>query len=352
MLRGYLSGLFMVRLLGSLLGLAAILQLLNLLDRASVVIERGGLAGIGHYIALRLPSLIAEMIPLAALIGATLTFLRLSGSLEMVAMRASGLSVLQILRVLLPVCLLVSATQFVLQTEVTPRTERAFAEWWFRTTPTPGGDPAPARLWLRSYGDLAAIDRVSLDGTHLEGLMIVQRSATGSLSARLDARSARHQDGHWTLHDVRVARPNSNRVETRLTLDWPHGPAPANMIELARPVGATTLGRLVATLNGHWVGARNLAFYWTQLNRVLASLFDPVLMMLLAAPILLASSRSGHGGLSAMLGLAFGLGYLVLAGLLGALGNAGILSPPIAGWAATVLFATLGFVRLLQSEEG
>lgn len=359
MLRRYLSGLFVARLLGSLLGLVSILQLLNLLDRAGAIIERGGLAGIGRYTALRLPSLVAEMIPLAVLIGAVLTFLRLSGSLEMVAMRASGLSLLQVLRALAPVCLLVSATQFALRTEVAPRTERALAEWWFRTAPssegnvapTPGGDPAPARLWLRSRGDLAAVDRVSSDGTRLEGITVVQRSA-GSLVARLDARSAQYQDGRWTLHDVRIARPGENAAETRPALDWPHGPAPANMVELARPVEAMTLGRLIDTLRGDWVGARGPAFYRTQLQGVLAATLDPVLMVLLAAPVLLAPPRSGGGGLPAAASLALGLGYLVLAGLLGALGNAGTLPPAAAGWASAALFAAIGCARVLQADDG
>ena len=53
----------------------------------------------------------------------------------------------------------------------------------------------------------------------------------------------------------------------------------------------------------------------------------------------------------AAVGLALGLGYLVAAGLLGALGEAAVLPPVLAAWTAPFLFAVAG-VLLLQREEG
>ena len=350
MLRRYLSALFLTRFLGSLLGLTAILQLLDLLDKTSGILARGGILDIGRFIGLRLPSLLSEMVPLAVLIGAMLTFMRLAGSLEMTALRAAGLSLWQVLRYLLPACLLLAAFQLVLLTEVSPRTERAFADWWARTAPFDANEPAPARLWLRAHGDVAAIDRVSLDGRRLDGLLIVQRSAMGDLAARLDARTALYADGHWVLHDVRVASPS--RVDTAMqpSLDWQHGPLPANMVELAQPVEQQTIGHLIGTLKGDWIGARGRSFYMTQLDGLLASLFDPLLMLLLTAPVLLAPPRSGAGAWPIAKVLVLGLGYLVTSGLLGALGNAGTLPPIVAGWAATLLFGAYCSIKLLQIE--
>ena len=348
MLRRYLTGMLLVRVAGSLLGLVAILQLLDLLDKAGSILSRGGVADIGRFIALRTPSLFAEALPLATLLGAVLTFLRLSGALEMTAMRAAGISLRQILRALLPACLLVSAAQFVLQTEVAPRAERRFADWWAATDPV-AADPAAPRLWLRAHGDIAAVDRVSLDGGELGGLSVAQRSSTGDLTAWLEAGEAVRREGRWTLHDVRIARPGVAELEYRDTMEWANGPSPANMVELARPIDLMTLGRLIETLRGRWVGGRAPAFYWTELDRVLSALLDPFVMVLLAEPVLLAPPRTA-GGAPAATSLALGLGYLVCAGLLTALGNAGTLPPLLAGWSATLLFAVMGLVRLLQAE--
>ena len=73
-------------------------------------------------------------------------------------------------------------------------------------------------------------------------------------------------------------------------------------------------------------------------------------MMLLTLPVLLAPPRSGAGNIQIAKGLALGLGYLVVSGLLGALGNAGTLPPFVAGWTATLGFGAYCGIRLLQIE--
>ncbi len=340
----------MARMLASLFGLVSILQLLGLLDRASALIERGGFRAVLRFVGLQLPGLVAETIPLAVLVGATLTFLHLAGTLEMVAMRSCGQSLLQTLRALAPACLLLAAAQFGLQAEVVPRTERAFADWWFRTAPTLANEPAPAPLWFRSGNDVASVGRVSPDGTRLENLTVLQRAPDGRLAAWLRAGHATFHDHRWTLHDLKLARPGGGEMAPADALDWPHGPAPGNMVELARPVDSATLSHLAAIIGGERVGSRSKPFYWTLLNRLAAGLFDPILMVLLALPAALTPARSGNG-LPGLTGVSLGLGYLVCAGLLTALGNAGWLPPPAAGWGATVAFAAVGVSRMVRGEE-
>jgi lipopolysaccharide export system permease protein len=258
----------------------------------------------------------------------------------------------QILRLLLPLCFATTIVQFALQTEIAPRTERAFSNWWAVKDPPSSTDPAPPRLWLSFHGDIAAIDRVSLDGRRLDGIMIVQRSDQGDLLTRLDAKSGRYENGHWTLYTVRVARQNHAQATTLSTVEWPHGPVPANMIDLARPVDSTTLGRLIATIHHRWVGSQSMAFYRTQLNGMIASLFDPLLMVLLAAPALLAPPRASGASIYTATSLVLGLGYLTCAGLLGALGEAGTLP----AWAAVTQEeherSPSGGLRLIQAEGG
>jgi lipopolysaccharide export system permease protein len=351
MLRRYLSSLLLRRLLGVLLGLSALLQLLDLLDKTSTVLSRGGLGGVGRYVALRCPVLLGEMIPLATLVGALLCFMRLSRGLEMAALGAAGISVRQVIRLLLPVCLLVSAAEFAFQAEFVPLSERAFADWWARTTPaTPDAAPAP-RVWLRAGRDVAAVASVSNDGTTLSGLTILRRNAEGDLLGRVDADTARWRHGQWQLSGATLSRPD-NTASVPDTANWPDGPAPANMVELARPAESSTLPHLLGALHGHWVSARGPAFLRTQLHALAAGLLDPVIMLVLAAPVLLAPPRTGIDMLAALRVLGLGLGYLAAAGLLQALGNAGTLPPWLAGWSAAAVFGGIATVRLLIAEAG
>jgi lipopolysaccharide export system permease protein len=350
MIRRYLTKLLLTRLIGALLGLAALLQLIDLLNKAGTILAHGGLADIGHYLALRLPTILAEMLPLATLIGALMAFRRLSATQEATTLRGAGLSLADILRLLLPICFIITVVQFALQAEVAPRSERAFADWWVVRVPSKSTGPIPGRLWLTSGGDIAAIGKVSPDGHDLSGIMIAQRSKQGDLINRLDAESARYQDGHWALYGVRVAQQNHSRAEIVPTALWPHGPVPANMIDLARPVDSMTLGRLIATLRGQWIGTQSMSAYRTQLHELIVSLCVPFLMILLAVPVFLAPPRASGGSIYMATSLILGLSYLTSAGLLGALGEAGTLPSWLAGWAAIVVFSAYAALRLIQAE--
>jgi lipopolysaccharide export system permease protein len=352
LLRLYLTRLFLARMLVSLLGLSAIIQLLNLLDKTGDILAHGGVADIGRYVALRFPTIVAEMLPLASLLGALLAFRQLSGGMEVTAMRAAGISLGQILRALVPACLAISVLQFVLQTEIGPRAEVALAAWWAQTIPPDPGDPPPPRLWLESHGDIAAVDQISGDGRILKNILVVQRNPAGDLVDWLNARRAQYTNGQWTLQDVRIATPSEDAIRMAAAMPWPHGPAPANMVALTLPVDDMPLGRLIAILRGHWTGARGPAFYWTALQNALAALVDPFLMLLLATPVLVAPPRAEGAGAKAALALILGLGYMVAAGLLSALGDAGTLSPVVAAWGGTVIFGGIGLSRLLWLEDG
>jgi lipopolysaccharide export system permease protein len=350
MIRRYLTRLLLTRLLGALFGLTALLQLIDLLNRAGTILAHGGLADIGHYLVLRLPTILAEMLPLATLVGALLAFRRLAVTHEATTLRGAGLSLGNVLRFLLPICFIITVVQVVLQAEIAPRAERAFSDWWTMRDSSETTDSARTLLWLKSGRDIAAIAHVSRNGQHLSGIMIAQRSKQGDLLDRLDAESALYENGHWTLHAVRVAHQNHAEAALIPSLIWPDGPVPANMIDLARPVDSMTVDRLIATLRGRWIGAQGMSVYRTQLQGLIVSLFVPFLMILLAVPAFLAPPRASGSSIYVATSLILGLGYLTAAGLLGALGEAGTLPPLAAGWAALVVFAAYGALRLIQAE--
>ena len=236
-LRRYLTRLFGGRALGALLALAGLFQLLDLLDKASEVLARGGVPDLLRYAALRAPTLLGQAVPLAVLVGAALAFLRLSATSEMAALRAAGVGAWRVVGALLPACALAAAAQAVLLLVVAPRTERALADWWDgRGAAAAEPIAVPHRLWLRNGGDIVAVDAVSLDGERLDGVLVIRRGAEGQVSTRIEARRAEHgAAAGWVLREVSVVRPARARAEAVAELAWPDGPAPATMRNLARP---------------------------------------------------------------------------------------------------------------------
>lgn len=349
----YLTRLFLWRLAGVLLALAALMQMLDLLDNASSVLMRGGgIAGVARYAALRLPTLLGQLLPMATLVAAALTFMRLAADLELTALRAVGVSTWRMLAALLPACGLAAVVQFALLDQVAPPTQRALVDWW-AAHPAPGAPAEPEqRLWLRARGDVVAVDRVSLDGRRLEGVVLIRRDPERLATARIDAVSATHAGGTWTLHEVRIAHADSPVVEAVDAMPWPEGPSPRNMVELARPTETQPVARTLQVLRGEWASSRGTAHHATRLQAGFAGLLGPAIMLLLAAPAAFALPRRGNGGLYAALGLVLGLGYLTAGGLTAALGEAGLVSPVLAAWAPPLAFGCIGLMILLRLEEG
>lgn len=351
MIGRYLSRLLLGRLLGALIGLAAMLQLLELFEKAGTIFAHGGFLDILHFIGLRLPAILAESLPLAVLIGALLAFRGLAAGLEVTTLRAAGISIGQMVMALMPLCLLLTLIQFGLQNEVAPRADRAFEDWWARTVPAAADAPAPPRLWLRAGGDVAAVDRVSLDGRHLLGVTLIERSAKGDVLAEITAASAEISPQGWVLAEPRIAEAGYGEIRQEASFVWPAGPTRANMVALARPADSETLEHLIGTLQGSWVGSQGPAYYRTALYEAFAVLVSPVIMLLLAAPVLLAPPRSEGNGMATATSLVLGLGYLVCAGLLNAFGEAGAVPPWLAGWLVPLSFLAFAILRLMQADD-
>jgi lipopolysaccharide export system permease protein len=350
MIRAYLTKQLLGRMGAALIGLTALMQILDLLENAGTIFGHGGFLDILHFIVLRLPAIVTEMLPLSVLIGALLTFRRLAADLEVTTLRGAGMSLWQMVGALMPACLVICLVQFGLQNELAPRADRAFATWWAATIPPSTGTPPP-RLWLRAGSDVAAVDSVATDGRSLQGVMVLERDPDGLIQARLDAPLATYGQDGWVLHDVRVIRPGAAGVHSAATAPWHLGPTPANMQALAWPTASVSLDRIVAVLHGRWSGSQGLGYYRTELQAAFATLLGPIIMLLLAAPVLLAPPRAGGNGRVTAISLTLGLGYVACAGLLNAFGQSGTLPPWLAGWMAAVFFLTFACLRLAQSDD-
>ncbi|MCO6416017.1 LptF/LptG family permease [Siccirubricoccus sp. KC 17139] len=349
-LRRYLTGIFLGWTAAVLLGLVVLLQLLDLLDKTSEVLQRGGPADIGRYALLRLPTMLGQLIPLAVLVGAILTFRRLAGTLEITALRALGLGAWRILGAVLPACVLAVALQAALLLAIAPRTERALADWW--DSQGVEGQPVALaqRLWLRNGAEIVSVEAASLDGRSLAGILLVRRDAEGRALERIDARRAIHGPEGWRLLQLRLVRPGETRPQSLAELAWADGPSPEAIRDLARPIAAQPLDRLLAGQRGEGAVTRGPAFYATRLQAVTATMVAPFVMLLLAAPAAFGLPRQADGYRRGGIGLALGLGYLVVNGLLNAMGEAGGLGPHLAAWTAPLVFALVGLLRLWHEE--
>lgn len=344
----YLSRLFLLRLAAATLALAGLLQLVEIMDKADEILARGlGVQGMARFALYRLPLLLGPVQPIAVLVAALLTWGALARRGEIAALRAAGVSLTRLVAWLMPAGLAVSALVFVLSDRIAPAADAAFARWWRATASA--DDSSGGRLWFRDGMDVVGVDRVGRDGHVLFGVELVRRHADGRLAQWTMAERAEWRNGGWELlaGNDRAADGMTRPFERE---GWATALAPANLLELARPLPLLSSGRLAAALHGSWASRESPQTLETRLMRAMAAPLVPLLMIVLATPVAGGTPRSGGIPGGTALGLAAGLSYLLLDGILGVLGESGTLPPLLAAWLPHATFACVGGAMLLYVE--
>jgi lipopolysaccharide export system permease protein len=347
----YLTRIMLVRTAAAALALMGLLQLIDLLERTSDILARGGVLEIGRYMLLRLPFMFQQVAPFAVLAGAIFTFGQLARNSELVVMRITGMSLFQIFRRTLPVALAVALLDLVVTDQVTPPAEQALATWFAATAPN-STKSTPAPRWFRVDGNVVTISSATPNGAVLHGLTVYQQDRDMALTSRMSAATATAQPGGWRMHNVIVTDVGPTRADTIDVgaMDWRTTLRPGDAARLFADSYEITSGTAYRSLFGKGPVDKSPSQFQTRLYRTLAAAVAPIIMLLLALPAALGHARSNRT-LPVMYGLGCGLLYLVVDGLLTAMGQTGVLPPIFAAWGAPVAFAA-GAVSVLLYAEG
>jgi len=349
-LSAYLTRIMLVRTAAAAAALMGLLQLIDLLERTSDILARGGVLQIFHYMFLRVPFLFQQVAPFAVLAGAIFTFSQLARNSELVVMRITGLSLFQIFRRTLPVALAVAALDLVVTDQVTPRAEQSLAKWWAESAPDPGRHTPPPR-WFRIGDDVVRVKSASPNGNVLGSVSIYERDADKALVRRMTAAVATREPDGWRLHDAVVTDLSQSRADmmTVAATDWRTTLRPGDAARLFSTAYQITSGTAFRSLFGKGPVDKSPSQFQTRLYRTVAEGFAPIIMLLLALPTALGHTRSNRT-VPVVFGLGCGLLYLVTDGLLTAMGETGVLPPVVAAWGAPVAFAAGAISIMLYAE--
>lgn len=346
----YLFRLMATRILSALAVLVGILQILDLLDVTTEILERNlGASGVAYYALLRLPRLFEQAAPLAVLAGSLFAFAKLAGDSATTAMRSSGISAYRVTFMALPVALILALIQLSVGTVIAPRTDARLSEWWQASAPS---DPAKkVNPVTFRVGDevVVAIPRDPF-GRSLEKVTIYRRDETGRLSQRTTAERAVYDGKAWSLIEPRfeTLTPKSVSEGAASEAGWSRTLTPADVRTLAMGQTSVSPAEASRALAGG-LSIRPRTFYDTQLQRAWAAPIACLVMLLLAAPTSMANFRGGGATLLVQC-LAAGLLFLVFDGAFTALGESGAAPAVLAAWAAPAMFSALGVTILLYQE--
>ena len=337
----------------ALLAIVALLQMVDLFERGDTFVELGlGPAEVLHYAWLRLPAMVQQAMPIAALTGAMATFSSLGRSLEITAIRAAGISQWRILLMALPVPLLLSLASLPLAEYATPRSQLRLAAWWESTAPPERAPEAQAR-WFRIGGEIVRAKAASPDVRGLALVEIFRRDASGRLVERVSAARAEAGADGWSLIEARVDRFDGRASEAAgaARLEWRAPLQPGDVAAFFSSAPSLSAAAARRSLGEAAPVSQSDTLFATRLYRSAAEPLAPLVMLLLALPLAFVAPRTGAAWPALLYAGAGGLLYLAGDGVATMAAQAGYLPAAVGAWAAPVVAALTGITVLLYAER-
>jgi LPS export ABC transporter permease LptG/LPS export ABC transporter permease LptF len=318
---------------------------------------------VGEYLLNLTPSLLYQIAPLAVLIAVLVTFGLLNRNSEIIAMKATGISLYRLVVpiVIIAACLAVSLFLFdeyylpqtnrrqeALRNVIKGRPPQTYLQpgqkWMFGPKPPPGG---PGSIFYYEFFDP--------DGNEFANLSVFEfEPATFQLTRRIFAKrvawdgekSAWVFENGW-VRDIQGA--NVTAYRTFLETSFPEINARPDYFKKedleSQEMNFGQLDRYIRDLRQSGFDTKRLSVaLWQKLSYPLVA----VVMAVLAIPFALSMGRRGSiTGIAVAIGVA--LAYRVIDSLFGAMGFVNYLPAPIAAWSADLLFGLVGGYLLLRT---
>ncbi|HEY5225852.1 MAG TPA: LPS export ABC transporter permease LptG [Methylovirgula sp.] len=304
---------------------------------------------------LRTPSVTEQILPFCVLFGTMITFIDLTQKLELIVVRAAGVSVWQFLLPPVGIALTIGVLSILvlnpMSAQMKQRADR-MEEYIFGRT---GQSASDASLWIRQTsmdGQAFLHAKTAADGdTELTGVNAYIYDRNGRFEAKVKADSGRLLPGVWRLKNALVSTPSQDalRVGTYLIAsnDTPDHLAETFLTPEAVPFWSLSRLRQETDRSG-----LDSTGYSLQFQSLLARPLLLIAMVLIAAAFSLRFFR--FGGIGRMVGGGLGAGFVLylLTKMVADLGASGQLSVSVAAWSPAIVGSMLGALALLQREDG
>lgn len=307
--------------------------------------------GRGHYtvdrmfvfVLLAMPGHAYELFPISALVGTLYGLSNLSVHSEVTAMRAAGMSRLDLGLALSRVGVALVVVGFLLGEVVMPLSESAAQQWRLSALNSLVATQFRSGLWVKDEESFVNIQEILPDNT-LRGVHVYQFADDSRLALiRTAARGEYAGPGEWHLRDVTETRFEDQGAQLVHLPEarWHSVLTPAVLSVLLVEPEQMSL-RSLFTYVGHLRENRQRThrFEIAQWNKAFYPL-GILVMMWLALPFGMHRSRAGGLGRQVMLGIGMGLAFHLTGRLCAYLGELYSWSPVVSTVAPILLF--IGF---------
>ncbi len=275
-----------------------------------------------RYVLLSLPGRLLEMAPIAALLGSIVGLGILNRNSELIAMRASGVSLVRISLAVMKTALLLMLGAWIISQYVAPPALQSAEKKRALAVSESGDILGEEGYWTRDGRHYLNIRQLLL-GRIPTDISVFEFDDQGELRSYLHARQAEMKNSRsWLLKDVlrKHFTESGIEIERRDSLAWQPLPALTEFgrFELpARSLAPSNLYKYIGYLRDAGENTQRFEIIFWQKVMIPLSI---IALMLLALPFSFGSLRSASFGLRLVLGVVTGLLYILANQLLGNLG--------------------------------
>lgn len=327
----------------SLLVLVLIFVFFSIIDQLEEVGRgRYGVWQALEYVVLTSPHLMAELFPIATVIGSMATLGTFASSSELAIIRTSGVSKNSLIFSLCKGGLVLVVIAFIIGELVAPSTEqiaqhrRSVAMTEQITLKTKYG------FWSRDGNNFINIRKI-LPGNQVEKIYIYEFDDDNRLRNSTFAKRAEYIDGRWILKDIQQTEIGENEVKSRTMplADWESllSPEVINLV-IVKPQYLSIWG-LIDYIDYLKQNEQNSQIYEQALWFKVAKPFTIMLMLILAVPIVKTHSRQTNVGQRVFVGCLIGIGFYIFNQICGYLGLVYNLHPALSMFIPLFLLFTI-----------
>lgn len=356
--------IFNMTLFGILVAAGGVCLSIILVDIVEQLRNVSGVANANTFTALRFtlmrtPGILELALPFAVLVGSIVTFMRLSRSSEIVAMRASGVSTWRFLGPVAVLAALVGLFAIVILGPSAARLNLAYEtqlQALSAVATTKTGDGGQTMMWIKDRGpdlQLTVSAEAGSAGYYSNVTLLAFSKTDSRFIARYDAETARRTETSWTLSNgVKVSV--GTQASSFETLTFPIlkdriDDSQRNKDATARAMSIWDLPR--AARDAEAAGGSPQR-YWMQFHRKLALPIALLSMAMIAAVLSLSGDRFGQRAIMAAAAIAAGLVVYFVNDISGALATAGYAPSWIAAWCPPLAALFIALATVSYREDG
>lgn len=298
------------------------------------------------YVLATIPRQIYHIFPPAVLIGTMVGLGVLATHSELIAIRAAGVSRLQIIRIVMSSAAVLMCISIFLGEIVVPPLDN-YAETRRSLVMNDGKALKTSKgIWVRDGEQFIRVNTVLSSG-HLKGVQVFELDHNNKLKRTFYAEQAFFMGGNnWVLRDVHQMKVTGVNLDREFIpqMQWTSGLDPNLMrVVVVKPevMSVTDLFQYSLYLEGNGVDARK---YWLAFWSKLATPVATIVMALLAIPFVIAYRRNVSTGLRILIGTVIGVVFYILNQFVGYAGLVFDVEPFIAAFFPSMFFLLITVV--------